>query len=307
MDKWVNQFAGRLSRFEDIIYYFWVKRKEYHKSIEWFDMPAGTSYYLMIGFLPFLVFFINVLLFVMASEIDLVQETVSAYLPEKMAVALEGDIQRIIEQRSPLWMMMGAIFGAYSFEKGVEILTRVADTQDFETLGERMNNPRANFSLRLKSILFVMGLVLTIVALLGLTVFGNALVHECNAYFALPDAFFSLWNYVRYPVPFAMMVIWLTFFYTFAPSRKNREATEHATAHAIVAAVLVTLIWLVATAVYSWFMMFIPSMGAAYGPLVGLIILFIWFNYLAQAIIFGVEFLRAWKEGDRDHFVIARK
>lgn len=60
--------------------------------------------------------------------------------------------------------------------------------------------------------------------------------------------------------------------------------------------VMVTIAWLVATGIYSWFMMVIPSIGEAYGPLMGLFVLFLWFRWIAYIIIIGICILKVWQE-----------
>ena len=43
-------------------------------------------------------------------------------------------------------------------------------------------------------------------------------------------------------------------------------------------------------------MIFVPAMGIAYGSLFGLFALFIWFKFIVNFIIYGIEFLMALNE-----------
>ena len=133
--------------------------------------------------------------------------------------------------------------------------------------------------------------MIVIILSLGLPVFGNTVVHYLDENFGLPIAFIALWDILRFIVPFAVLVIWLTCFYIFAPHTYTPTFRQ-----AALTAVVVTFFWLAMTAVYSWCMLLIPNMGIAYGSLFGLFALFLWFKFIATAIIYGIEFLMTLSE-----------
>lgn len=65
---------------------------------------------------------------------------------------------------------------------------------------------------------------------------------------------------------------------------------------AILVSVFVTIAWLVSTGIYSWFIMVIPNIGEAYGPLMGLFVLFFWFYWITNITIIGICILKVWQE-----------
>ena len=65
MDKLIQSMLKRLSPVWETLYFFYQRFTDYHRIASWFDMASGTAYYFLLGFLPFLVFTVNLMLFVM--------------------------------------------------------------------------------------------------------------------------------------------------------------------------------------------------------------------------------------------------
>ena len=293
MDRLIRGMLKRLEPLWQTIWFFYQRFVYYHRISNWFDMASGTTYYFLLGFIPFLVFLVNVMLFVMASQIDAFYGVVSFYLPERMAAPILEDIRRIVSSRSSLWMWVSGLVSMYSFVQGLEILTRATDSLEYGNTAEMARDKRHTLRIHLKGVIFTFGLMFVILLSLGLPVYGNTVVHYLDEAYGLPAAFLLAWDILCLVVPFAVLVIWLTFFYIFAPHSYTPPFR-----HAILTALLVTVLWQAVTTVYSWCMLMVPSMGLAYGSLFGLFALFIWFKFIATAIIYGIEFLMALNERD---------
>ena len=292
-----NVLINRIKRLSNrylTLHFFYCQTRDFMRKDEVSGISPGITFYFIMGFIPFLIFSVNVVLFSTAADLDFVIEMVRTYFPERMATTLENDIQRIVAQRSDLWLWVSLFAAAYNFEKGLAILVRATDAK---TYGERRSTPSlfrgitssAEFLIHIKSILYAVGLVMVIIVSLGLTVFGNILVQWFNYNFNLPSMFLDTWNILMYAIPFVVLILYLTIFYLSAP----RSYSPHML-HAIVTAFIVTLLWLFATIIYRWFLMIVPSIGESYGPLFGLFAMFGWFYYIVKFIIFGLCFIKAW-------------
>ena len=300
MDKLVASILKRLTPLWETIYFFYQRFTAYHSISSWFDMASGTTYYFLLGFLPFLVFTVNLMLFVMASQVDAIYGMASHYLPERMAGPLMSDITRIMASRSSLWMWVTGLFSLYSFVQGLVILTRATDSLDYANTAAMARDNRHNILVYAKGIIFTFGLMVVIFLSLGLPVFGNSLVYYLNEDGQLPAFFLGLWNFLRVFLPFVVLVVWLPFFYIFAPHSYTPPFRQ-----AFITALLVTFLWLAATGIYGWCMTLIPSMGIAYGSLFGLFALFVWFKFIVSFIIYGIEFLMALNEMELRHKIAA--
>lgn len=291
MDKLVQSLLKRLTPLWETLYFFYQRFTDYHRIASWFDMASGTTYYFLLGFLPFLVFTVNLMLFVMAAQVDAIYGAASHYLPERMAGPLLSDITRIMASRSTLWMWVTGLFSLYSFVQGLVILTRATDSLDYAQTENIARDNRHNVLVYAKGIIFTFGLMVVIFLSLGLPVFGNSLVYYLDESSHFPAFFLWLWNFLRVFLPFVVLVVWLTFFYIFAPHSYTPPFRQ-----ALITALLVTCLWLAVTGIYGWFMTLIPSMGIAYGSLFGLFALFVWFKFIVSFIIYGIEFLMALNE-----------
>jgi len=273
------------------ILFFYRRFSDYHQVSSWFDMASGTTYYFILGFLPFLVFTVNLALFFMASQVDAIHGIAAYYLPDRMARPVLEDINRIMASRSTLWMWVTGLFSMYSFVQGLVILTRATDSLDYAHTQHMARDASHNLLVYAKGIIFTFGLMLVIFLSLGLPVFGNTVVYYFDEAIGLSSAFLALWNILRILVPFAVLVVWLTFFYIFAPHSYTPPFHQ-----AGLTALIVTCLWLAITGIYSWCMLLVPDMGIAYGSLFGLFALFIWFKFIVSFIIYGIEFLMALSE-----------
>ncbi|MBR6267827.1 MAG: YihY/virulence factor BrkB family protein [Selenomonadaceae bacterium] len=291
MDKLVQKLLDRLAPLWQTILFFYQRFSGYHNISSWFDMASGTTYYFILGFLPFLVFTVNLTLFIMSSQVDAIYGIAAHYMPDRMAGPIIGDIKRIMSSRSTLWMWVTGLFSMYSFVQGLVILTRATDSLDYANTREMAHDTKHNLLIYVKGIIFTFGLMLVIIASLGLPVFGNTVIMYLEETSGLPAAFILVWDVLRILLPFVVLVVWLTCFYVFAPHSYTPPFRQ-----AALTALVVTCLWLAATGIYSWCMIFVPAMGIAYGSLFGLFALFIWFKFIVNFIIYGIEFLMALNE-----------
>lgn len=287
----------RLKRFSNryiTLHFFYCQVKKFLRQDEVSGISPGITYYLIMGFIPFLIFSVNVVLFSTAADLDFVLDFVRTYFPARMAATLEEDIFRIVEQRSDLWLWVSLFAAAYSFEKALAILVRASD---LKTYGDKLKKsmslfgkiPLSDFLVHIKAVLYAIGLVMVIIISLGLTVFGKILLEWVSAGFELSPVIISTSNLAIYAIPFVVLVIYLTIFYISAPHSYTPRLR-----HAFVTAFIVTILWLFATIIYRWVLMILPRIGESYGPLFGLFTMFGWFYYIVTIIILGLGIIKAW-------------
>ncbi len=251
-------------------------------------LAAETTYYLILGLVPFMIFLVNAILFFMAPQISIIMQLLN-YLPPDFAHALEGYIYRIIAGRSTIWLVIGLICALWSGAQGIDVVIRSTDKAISND-----RNKQSWLSVKAKSLLFTLLIVFAMILSLGVTVFGNAVVYALDYYFTLPDVFLHTWNLLKYLLPFLTLVLSLSVFYRYATHSYRTKWIR-----AAVASVFVTAVWLLLTGGYSYYILNLSSMGLTYGSLIGLVVLFIWFHLAAMVIIMGGEFIATWKDYDR--------
>ncbi len=143
---------------------------------------------------------------------------------------------------------------------------------------------RPFWKVRAIAILLVFLFGVTIVALAVLIVFGAPLGHAIAAKAHLGGAFTLLWAIVRWPVAFVVVLILFGLVYYFAPNKDQRD-WKWVTPGSVVGAVM----WLVLSGLFTLYVTFAGSYSKTYGSLAAGVILLLWLNYTAWAILFGAE------------------
>lgn len=285
----------RLSNRHITLRFFYCMISEYSKRDEILGISPGITFYFIMGFIPFLIFSVNVILFSTAADIDSVVNILHVYFPTRMADTLEDDINRIVAQRSNLWLWISLFAAAYSFEKGLAILVRASDVKAYKKrkrpLTMRNIVSCRDVLIHMKSILYAIGLVASIMISLGFMVFGNMFVEYVQKGFDLSNIILEIWSIIMYGIPLLVLIVNMTIFYMSSP----RSYTPRVL-HALLTAFIVTILWIMATIAYRWVFMIIPSIGESYGPLFGLFTMFGWFYYIVNIIIVGLCLIKTLRD-----------
>jgi membrane protein len=148
---------------------------------------------------------------------------------------------------------------------------------------ERMET-RPFWKVRLISIVLVLLSSATVILLAVLIVFGGPLATAIADKAGLGGAFTLLWSIARWPVAFAAVLLLFAFIYYYAPNVDHRR-WQWVTPGSIVGAVL----WLALSGLFTLYVTYAGSYSKTYGSLAAGVILMLWLNYTAWAILFGAE------------------
>ncbi|MDU4576776.1 MAG: YhjD/YihY/BrkB family envelope integrity protein, partial [Negativicoccus succinicivorans] len=151
-------------------------------------LAAAATYYLILALVPFMIFLFNIILFVAASQIDTVLRYMQ-YLPGDVPATLAPVVTDIIEQRSTTVLSIGLLLALWSSSKGIDTLIRATDIA-FQT----GKNVQSYIRVKTKSILFTLLIVGTMLASLGITVFGNLIVKTFMGVLGLTKEFLFFWR-----------------------------------------------------------------------------------------------------------------
>ena len=147
-----------------------------------------------------------------------------------------------------------------------------------------LTETRPFWKLRLVSILLVLLTGATLAALLVLIVFGRPLGQAIAAKADLGTAWDVLWGLLRWPIAFAAVLVFLALVYYLAPNVEPRN-WRWVTPGTLLGAVM----WLVLSGGFALYVRFAGSYSKTYGTLATGVILLLWLNYSAWALLFGAE------------------
>ena len=146
------------------------------------------------------------------------------------------------------------------------------------------NETRPFWKVRILALVLVAATVVVASGTLLLIVLGGTLGDAIAAKASLGGAFTWVWNIARWPLAFVAVLLFFALIYYLAPDveqRRWRWLTP--------GSVLGALMWVALSGLFSLYTAFSDSYSKTYGTLAGGIVLLLWLNYSAWAILFGAE------------------
>ena len=143
---------------------------------------------------------------------------------------------------------------------------------------------RPFWKIRLTAVVLVVATGLATAGMFLLIVFGGSLGDAIARRTPLDGGFTLFWNIARWPIAFLAVLLFFAFVYYLAPNKDQRN-WRWLTPGSLVGAVM----WLVLSALFALYTSFSSSYAKTYGSIAGAIILLLWLNYSAWALVFGAE------------------
>ncbi len=245
-------------------------------------LAAESTYYLILSIVPFFIFALNCLLIFAQSQLDTVFMLLG-YLPPDTSEAIEPVVLNLLEERSGTGLSIGLLLAFWSTSKGINALVRALNVI-LSTSGREESFIRVT----IKSLVFtLLGATAGILSLLFL-VYGKALLNFVDSLGIIMPQVIELWSRLILWGPLVVGIISLSIFYRFAPyyegvNRFNWLKT-------FLSGFVGTSLWIIVTVGYRAYVTNFANLSMTYGSLVGLMILFVWLNLSAQAVLLGAEF-----------------
>jgi membrane protein len=143
---------------------------------------------------------------------------------------------------------------------------------------------RPFWKVRGTAILLVVLSGVTIIVLAVLIIFGGPLGTAIANKAGLGGVFKVLWSILRWPIAFVAVLLLFAFVYYFAPNKDHRR-WQWVTPGSFVGA----LMWLALSGLFTVYVTFAGSYSKTYGSIAAGVILLLWLNYTAWALLFGAE------------------
>ncbi len=137
---------------------------------------------------------------------------------------------------------------------------------------------------RLLAILLVVVTGLVLAGMFIFIVFGGPLGEAIADKAGLGGAFTVLWNVLRWPLAFAVLLFFFALVYYAAPNVDQRD-WKWVTPGSVVGAIA----WLTLSGLFALYTSFAGTYDKTYGSLAGAIVLLLWLYYSAMALLFGAE------------------
>jgi membrane protein len=239
-------------------------------------LAQQVAYSALLAFFPAVAFLLGVLgalhLF------DPMQSLLGTVAPDGVIAFIEGlqrdsrsgtlEVALVLAGLAAVWIASGAMG---SVIKAVNRAYGLKETRPF-------------WKVRAIAIVLVILFGVTLIALAVLIVFGGpigtAIADKAN----LGAEFTWVWAILRWPLALAAVLLLFAFVYTFAPNHDER-AWKWVTPGSILGA----LLWLALSGLFALYVTFAGNYSKTYGSLATGVILLLWLNYTAWALLFGAE------------------
>jgi membrane protein len=147
-----------------------------------------------------------------------------------------------------------------------------------------LEETRKFVKLRIISTLLVFAFTLVMAGMLLLIVLGGTIGDAIATRAHLGGAFDWTWAIARWPIAFAAVVGLFAIVYFVAPNKEGPR-WQYVTPGSLLGG----LLWLALSGLFALYTSFSDSYTKTYGALAGGIVLLLWLNYSAWAILFGAE------------------
>jgi membrane protein len=244
------------------------------------DWAAALTYYGLLSLFPALIALVSLLgLFGdPKGTTESLTEIITSIGPESAAETFSGPIESLTENRGTagLTFFLGLGVALWSASGYVGAFMRASNVI-YET-----PEGRPFWKLRpLQIAVTLVMILLTVFLALGLVLTGP-IVDAVAAPLGLSDTAVTIWNVAKWPVMAAVFLLMVAVLYYASPNVKLR-AFKWVTPGSLVAIV----VWVIASALFAFYVSNFGSYDKTYGTLGGLVGLLVWFWISNLAILFG--------------------
>lgn len=250
-----------------------IYKKYYEDEVP--SLAAQTSYFLILSFIPFIIYILTVI-----SSLNLPEQNVynylSSILPQDTYDSIIGIVQEVLSRNEV--SIFSILLTLYFASKGTKAII-IALNKAYNS-----NENRHFIIIILMSLLFTVIFAFVLALALVALVFGRQISEKIFETIHLGSQFIIIWEYLRHLFTILFMLTVFTFIYKHAPSRKLE------TSDVIIGSLFTTISWTVISVVFAYYMNnYNTSYTSLYGSLSGIFALLIWLYISSNIIILGGE------------------
>jgi membrane protein len=241
-------------------------------------MSAQLAYYFFFSLFPALLLVIAIAsYFPVQTLVDEVFKAMSGFAPPEALRIITDQIQKIRDAKPGGLLTFGVATAVWSSSSAMTaIISTLNSAYDIE-------EGRPWWRVQLTAILLTVGVALFILISFALVIVGPTLAEKVADWVHMGPAFEWTWKILQWPVVFALACTGIAMIYFFAPD------AEQDWVWLTPGSILSTMLWLLASLAFKYYVVNISSYAATYGALGGVMVLMLWFYISGSAILFGAE------------------
>ena len=239
-------------------------------------LSAQVAFSSLLAFFPAMVFLVGLLDLIGAYET--LQEFLAPVAPGDVIDTIETLQQDTSKSSSVVAFIVGAAAATWAASGAMNAVIKAVNRAY-----DRVET-RPFWKTRITAIVLVALTGLVLAGLLLLIVFGGPLGTAIADKAGLGGAFELIWSILRWPIAFIAILLFFALVYYLAPNLDVRNWTW-LTPGSLVGSIM----WLALSGLFALYTSFSDSYSKTYGALASGIVLLLWLNYSAFALLFGAE------------------
>ena len=243
-----------------------------------FNLAAQQAYYFFFALFPALLALISIASFFpvenLTGEITTLLQRVA---PEDVTAIVTDQIRQIGQSNAGGILTLAFFFTLWSSSSAVVAVCSTLNAAYDVTEG------RPWWKVRLTAIGLTVGMALFILISMTLVIAGPTLAEKIAEVMHLGPVFTWSWTILQWPVVFAMVVTAVALVYYFAPD------VEQEWVWITPGSVLATMLWVVASLGFRFYVTNFGSYNETYGAIGGVMVLLLWFYVSGIALLVGAE------------------
>ncbi len=237
-------------------------------------LPANIAFYIILAIIPMLT-----ILVLLASSfnisIDLVSNLVKNIMPEQVSSVIIDVISgKGFDSNVGLFNIMAFILASNGTNSIIVTSNALYKIKNSDWIKNRIS------SFVLLIIIIILFIFLMVVPIFGesiLNIMKSAKILETYAEEAI-----AIFNLIKWPLTIFIIYFNIKLIYTIAPS-KNIKSSE-----TTYGAVFTTIMWLLATVIFKFYMQYFARYDILYGNLSSIIIMMVWVFFLSYIFVLGM-------------------
>ena len=244
------------------------------------SIGSQLAYYLVLSIFPFLIFLLNMVQFTPLASKDILDSIVTV-LPGDTQSMIKDIVIGIIDGSSGTLLSISVLAGLWTASSGImHLLKAINKAYDYK-------EHRSFVKIKLISLVFTLILALVIVLVFGSLIFGELIGQKIFQLVNISSAFTIIWPILRIGISLIFMILTFTLLYKFGPSFPKGSRTSFKAA--LPGAIFVTLGWIGASLLFSFYVNNFGKYSVTYGSLGGIIVFLIWLYISSIIIVLGGE------------------
>lgn len=240
-------------------------------------LAAQLAYYFLLALVPAIACIVALTSFLPPDTLAQMLQSAAAVMPPDMMEILRGQLDSLRQVNSTGILSFGLLMALWSSSAAIVAVT------DALNRAYDIEEARPWWKVRLLAIGLTVGLALFIVSAFTLVVAGPELAEAVASRIGLGAAFTAIWKVLQWPVALALVALAIALVYYFAPD------AEQDWVWITPGSVLATVLWLLASLAFRFYVTNLTDYNATYGSLGGVIVLMLWFYISGLAILIGAE------------------